>query len=407
MQNNKPIILTLVRHYMPGYKWGGPVRSIANLVRHLGDQFEFKIITMDRDMGDTEPYPNIEVDAWNTVGKSKVYYISPGVCLLNRLSRLILTTPHDVIYLNSFFDPICTLWTLLNIRLGRIPLIPVILASRGELAESALVVKRWKKYPFLAIVRKIGFYRNVIWQASSEYERNDIIREIGEYSKDIVVAANFSQKVFVAPDISSQDISVSNLNTQIISNKQIRVVFLSRIAQVKNLDFALRVLRRVSARVEFNIYGPKEDPSYWDQCESLIAALPGNISVSYKGEVQHSQVAGIMAAHDLLFFPTQGENFGHVIVEALAVGTPLLIANTTPWRNLQQAGVGWDLPLTEEFPFAKLIDYVAELNDEARKAFRTRVLDYAKTKLADAKVIEANIKLFISAINSNKNKYFL
>ena len=94
-----------------------------------------------------------------------------------------MTTPHDVIYLNSFFDPICTLWTLLNIRLGRIPLIPVILASRGELAESALVVKRWKKYPFLAIVRKIGFYRNVIWQASSEYERNDIIREIGEYSK--------------------------------------------------------------------------------------------------------------------------------------------------------------------------------------------------------------------------------
>ena len=114
MQNKKPIILTFVRYYLPGYKAGGPIRTIANMVDHLGDQFDFKIITMDRDIGDAEPYSNITVDAWNRVGKAEVFYVKPGLLWLNRLVKLISTTPHDIIYLNSAFDPIFTLWLLLH-----------------------------------------------------------------------------------------------------------------------------------------------------------------------------------------------------------------------------------------------------------------------------------------------------
>jgi len=73
MQNKKPIILTFVHYYLPGHKAGGPIRSIANMVTHIGDQFDIKIITADRDFGDAEPYSNIIVDAWNPVGQATVY----------------------------------------------------------------------------------------------------------------------------------------------------------------------------------------------------------------------------------------------------------------------------------------------------------------------------------------------
>ena len=37
----KKTILCFVDHYLPGYKAGGPIQSIVNLVENLGDEFEF------------------------------------------------------------------------------------------------------------------------------------------------------------------------------------------------------------------------------------------------------------------------------------------------------------------------------------------------------------------------------
>lgn len=403
MQNKKPVILTFVRYYLPGYKAGGPIRTITNMVDHLGDQFDFKIITMDRDFGDAEPYSNITVNAWNRVGKAEVFYVKPGFHRLNRLVKLISTTPHDIIYLNSVFDPVFTLWLLLNYNMKRIPLKPVVLAPRGEFSEGALALKRWKKTTFLAIAKTLGFYQNIIWQASSDYEREDTIRAIGNGLKKIFIAGDCAQQIIAAPDLPSirKVRDEVNVDPDFCKNT-LKVVFLSRISPMKNLDFALRVLGQVSVAVEFNIYGPQEDLAYWRQCETLIAALPDHIHVAYQGEVEHSQVAEIMAAHDLFFLPTRGENYGHVIAEALAAGTPILIADTTPWRNLEQAGVGWDLSLDAEQSFADRIDYCAGLDAAVYQEWRIRVQRFARERLNDPKIIEANRVLFMEALGNNE-----
>ena len=49
-------ILTITHYFQPGYKAGGPIRSLANFVEWLSGEFEIKIITSDRDLGDTQPY---------------------------------------------------------------------------------------------------------------------------------------------------------------------------------------------------------------------------------------------------------------------------------------------------------------------------------------------------------------
>jgi hypothetical protein len=52
-------IVTLLGSYVPGYKVGGQLRSVANIVAALGEEFSFWILTLDRDLGDTLPYSSV------------------------------------------------------------------------------------------------------------------------------------------------------------------------------------------------------------------------------------------------------------------------------------------------------------------------------------------------------------
>ena len=146
----------------------------------------------------------------------------------------------------------------------------------------------------------------------------------------------------------------------------LKLVFLSRISREKNLDYALRVLNKVNARVVFDIYGPAENATYWKECQELISQLPANVIVNYLGSVNPNQVVHIFSHYDLFLFPTGGEAYGHVIAECLISGTPVLISTETPWRNLQADGLGWDVDLAQMDSFVEIIERLALLSDDER-----------------------------------------
>jgi len=390
----RPVVLTLVHYYLPGYKSGGPIRTIANLVDHLGDELDFRIVTADRDATDAVPYPNVTVDKWNGVGKARVYYSSPAARGVHRLARLVAATPHDILYFNSFFDAVFTARTLIGRAMGLAPRRPVIIAPRGEFAPAALASKRWKKRPYLSIARALGLSRSVIWQASSEYEAEDILRMMRPSESRVKIAPNLPAVV------RSQSAPVAPRGQE----EALRIAFVARIAPIKNLDFALRVLSRVSAPVEFGIYGPMRDPVFWSRCEELIRALPAHVKARYHGPVTPAEVPNVMAQHDLFFLPTQGENYGHVIPEALSSGTPVLIANTTPWRGLQEAGAGWDLPLADEDQFVARIEDYARLTPAQRGLARGLALAYITERLASPASLEANRALFAAGLSMGNGR---
>lgn len=393
MKRRKTIVLALVRYYLPGHKSGGPVRSISNMVAQLGDEFDFRIITSDRDSLDEAPYTGVVVDAWNQVGKAQVYYLSPKNRSILTLVKLLSKTNCDVLYLNSFFDPVFTQRPLWARLLGLIPSKPIVIAPRGEFAAAALRLKRWKKAPYRWLTSAIGLYRDLTWHASSEHEAVNIRHAMHRSAQRIEIA------IAVAPDMASfpdETGLVSSSHARKLG-EPLRIVFLSRIAPMKNLDFALKVLAKVNIPVHFHIFGPKEDENYWKQCEGLIADLPPNISARYEGAVDHLQVASVLENHDLFFLPTRGENYGHVIMESLAVGTPVLIADTTPWRDLEQAGVGYELPLDNEQQFADKIHDAAQISNEGYRLWRKRVRFYARERAADPEIIASNRRLFMEA----------
>jgi glycosyltransferase involved in cell wall biosynthesis len=381
--DKKRDVLIFIPNYLPGFKSGGILRTAVNTVECLAPHFNFWIVTRDRDLGDEAAYPGITLDTWHPVGSAMVRYLPPEKCGIRALAALAATTAHDVVHLNSFFDPVFTLRLLLARKFGWLPPTPVVLSPRGEFGHGSLRLKYPKKRLFIALAQLLGLHRGITWHASSTFERDDMEK----------VANVRRSAIRIAMDLPNSAGS-SYAATSAPSEAHLRVVFLSRLSREKNLDYALRVLQRVKARVIFDIYGPVEDPLYWNDCRRLMDALPGNVTARYLGPVSPDEVAKVFAEYDLFFFPSSGENYGHVIAESLSVGTQVLISRNTPWKNLAAGGLGVDIDLADMDGFAQAIEEVAAHGADWHVNKRAHVQQAALRHLFDPKVIEDNIDLF-------------
>jgi glycosyltransferase involved in cell wall biosynthesis len=351
-------------------------------VEHLGDEFRFRVITRDRDLGDGSAYPDVNLDSWQSVGKAKVRYLVPTDLLLGTLRKLIAATPWDALYLNSAFSPIFTVQTLLLRRLGLLPDRPVIIAPRGEFSAGALALKSAKKQAYLRSANALGLYRGVLWQACSLYEEQDIRRRFGGGAL-IHIASNLPSLAKTLEASGRQK-----------ARGRLKIVFLSRVDRMKNLHGALGMLSGLKGEIAFHIYGAVSDPDYLKECQAISKSLSDNVEVRFHGEVPHEQVASVLRAHDLLLLPTLGENFGHVIFEALQAGCPVLISDRTPWRGLRQRGVGWDLPLEQPASFQAALQDFLEIDADTHRAWSARAAEFALSYSRDNAAIEQHKRLF-------------
>ena len=381
--SKKPKILVFLPYYLPGYKSGGILRTVANTVSTLNNHFDFWIITRDRDQGDVKPYPNLDSNVWHNVDGAMVRYLPPETCNIKYLVKLIEETPHDIIHLNSFFDGVFTFKVLLSRRIGLLPNKFIIFSPRGELVEGCLRLKYIKKILFIQMVKFFRLYENIIWHASSEHEVLNFIKIMKFNENDIKIALDLPSKL-----------SAAKSNIDLFSEKYLRIIFISRLTREKNLDYALQVLKNVKANIVFDIYGPNEDVKYWNECHELIKLLPSNIKTIYHGAVSPDMVPEIMSRYDLFFFPSRGENYGHVIAEALSAGTKVLISTNTPWLDLAVDELGWDVNLKDDSVFAKIIEELAADSLDDRLNKRVLVQQAASKRLFDSKVIDDNRKLF-------------
>lgn len=386
--HNRSKILILISAFLPGYKSGGPVPSIAHLVGHLGDEFAFSILTADRDMEDSEPYPGLPSDRWIDAYGARIRYASPQEFSPLRLAATIRATPHDLLYINSFFDARSSVMPLVARRFGLLPAVPTLLAPRGQFSAGAVALKSTKKRAYMRGGRALGLFRDLHWHASTEYEAADI-RAVMDISPD---------RIGVASDLVAPLPDAPPPHRPRAPGTPLRVLFLSRISPKKNLDFALKALAGIGVSIDLTVAGPQEDAAYVARCRDLAHSLPAHVKVRWVGPIAPENVPEMMAAHDLFFLPTMGENFGHVIAEALGAGTPVLLSDTTPWRGLSAHGVGDDLPLDRPERFQEAIE--AAWRRDVREAARMRqsAAAFARHRQRDGGDVQANRILFHSVL---------
>ncbi len=379
----KKKILVFVDWYLPGYKAGGQIRSVASMVRHLRNHYDFSIITSDSDLHAESPYKGIASDTWIKCDDgSKVYYFSSSNKSKEQLKKIIFAEQADIIYLNSLYSIFYTLQPLL-IRKKFLPNRKLVLAPRGMLGKGALQIKALKKKLFLNFAKTLGLYKGISWHASSEAEAEEIKEMFGK-----------NCKIHVAIDLVE-----SRTLTKIERTKvkcKLKAVFLSRITIKKNLEGALKMLAQLpsNCEVEFDIYGPIEDPDYWKLCEEEISKLPPHINANYKGVIENSNVIKVLSNYHLSILLTFNENYGHSIVESMAAGCPVLLSDQTIWKQLEQKNAGWDIPLASEGEIMNALKAACYWDQQSFEKMSDGALTFANSIFNDQNGIEQNRLLF-------------
>lgn len=385
-------ILTVTTTYLPGFMGGGPIRSLCNLVEHTRGSLEFNVITLNHDHGERTPYPGIRCLQWMRKGNAQVMYVRDRLSLILKAADLLRSVQYDALHLVGMF-PHCT-WGLLALRkLGCIPKIPVVLGPHGELDPDALRRKGIKKRAFLMLARAMGLYRGITWHACSLHEDEDIVRGISLY----LGIDNGMVRMIpnLGPHITALMSSSRSLDKVVGYAK---LIFLSRIVPNKNLHIVLQTLMRCTGDIQLDIFGPIEDWSYWQRCQSMIEQLPKNVVTTYHGAVTSDDVLPTLARYHLLFVPSEFENFGYVILEALLAGCIVLTSDKTPWRDLASCGIGWDLRIEDGIGnFARAVAEVVSMSQAEFSRRSATAARFGAAKASSPRAVADYVCMFADA----------
>ncbi len=376
-------ILVFIDWYLPGYKAGGPIRSMANMIGHLNNKYEFLIVTRNTDYLETTPYPEVISDKWVDVADNqKVNYLSEKNLSIKKIRQIIKQTNFDIAYINGVYSFYFSLLPLIVLRYFTKK--ETIVAPRGMFSAQGLGVKSLKKKVFVLLSRFTKLYKLSKIHVTSSDEQKDI-------KKLKLKPASF----FLVPNLAPATNLINNKKEKKEPGK-LKLVSIARISPEKNTLFALQCLKnyQYKGNIIFDLYGAVYQQNYWEKCKSIIESLPENIKVNYCGELNNNLVSNTLSNYHFLFQPSKGENFGHSILESFMNGCPVIISNKTPWQNLENENAGWDIDLNTPEKFAKKIQTAIDLNEQDFKIMSESAKNYAVTKTKTEETKLAYCKLF-------------
>jgi glycosyltransferase involved in cell wall biosynthesis len=350
-------VLCTSPHFEPGYRGGGPIRSVARIADTLSEQVRLTIVTSDRDASCRTPYPG-RSGRFVARRNATVFYLntkSPVQWL--RMWRALRRERFDLLYVNSYWSRPFTAVPILAAQLGLLRVARVLVAPRGELSAGALNLKSRRKRALGRLWRSVLRRSRPWWHATSDPERQDINATFPDDPVLLCPAQVALPDDATAPPTAGDTASL---------------VFISRINPKKNLHIVLSALRVVRDRATLDIYGPIEDRGYWRTCVRQMRALPDNVRVRYRGTLEPGEVRATFARYDAFVFPTAGENFGHVIAESLSASCPVLCSAHTPWSRLLASGGGAVVDDLTADALGVTIAGVTSASAAARRAARVR-----------------------------------
>ena len=388
-------VLIFCDFYLPGFKSGGGMWTVVNLVDRFSDRYDFFVVTRNYESkGDRMPYTSVHSDAWNQVGNAKVWYFSQATFSVEVFAGIVREINPDAVFLNSALStPVVKFLTAR--RKGLIDPIPVVLAPCGEMSAGALSLKPVKKKLFLLYASTVELYKDVIWKASFESEKDEIRQVIG-VDTEVWVAPDLAPKT-ILPDYDSQNKTKKEKGTA-------RFAFLSRLTRKKNIHYFLERLKDIrKGEVQFDLIGPFEDEGYWEQCQGVIRELPPNVTVNAVGSFP-DQTDALRKLSESHFFvlPTLNENFGYVFIEALAAGCPLLVSDNTVWKDLEHREVGWQIPLEETDAWIEQINKCVDMEATRYEQMSANARSYALDWLGDVETENATARVLDRALNGKK-----
>ena len=321
-------ILHVAATYFPAIRYGGTIVSVRGLAKALaqrGHDVEVFTTTVDG-AGDLPVAPGVpqQLD-----GVSVTYFPSP------RLRRLFYAPDmrralrarapgFDVIHTHAIY-----LWPMwVAAAEARRAHVPYVVSLRGML-EKELIEKKsafWKAVLIGAVER-----RNIESAAAIHVTSERELRQADAFG------LSFPRFAQIPNGVECEEGSSDAVVNDLVPTERF-ALFLGRINWKKGLDRLLAAMPHVS-QLRLVIAG-NDDDGLRSSLERLAAQLGVSSRVTFVGEVSGADKQALLGAASALVLPSYSENFGNVVLEAMAAGTPAIVTPEVGASDIVRASGG-------------------------------------------------------------------
>lgn len=307
----------IILHYLPSIdKLSGGVGAYMKLLaRDLGRLCELHVLTH---------HGEDELKLENCT----VHYMSNKYLPWNNCKKEFLAVLKEldpvVFHVNSCWTPVSSLTAMWAKKAGY----KVIYTPHGMLEPYAIKRHYWtKKLPAILLYQRRGLAVADLIHATADTEKENLLK-LG-WNKNVAVIPNCVQ--------------IDNISVKTSWERKKNVLFLSRVHPKKGVNFLIEAVAKL--KNEFTGYtvtiaGPGEN-SYVDSLKTFAKAKGVDEMFDFIGPVFSDRKWKLYKLADLFVLPTYSENFGIVVPEALASGTPVITTIGTPWEELNSEHCGW------------------------------------------------------------------
>lgn len=347
---------------------GGPANSVYWLAKALRKHgIEPVVVATDDGLGS-----DIERNVWTEGDAGRVIYVRTRVLYLPVLQIVIALREllrADAVQISSMFFPTAFIVGIAARLLGK----RLIWSPRGELDPEALKISASRKRPVLALLRTV-VGRYPLYHSTCEAETAYIRSHFGA-----------GARVREIPNLIEMPPLVE-------CSPGGHLLYIGRMHSKKAIDNLIRALARsasfgASGRV-LKIAGTGK-AEYQELLANLVAELHLGDRVEFVGQVEGEAKQELLAAARFTIMPSHTENFGIVVLESLAQGTPVIASRGTPWETLEREGVGFWVDNSPE-SLAEAIDRAFALDDAEYAEMRRKSRPFVEQGFE----VESNIGLW-------------
>ncbi|WP_270531226.1 glycosyltransferase [Phocaeicola plebeius] len=329
-----------VIHFIPSIdRTSGGVGAYMQLLsKELGKLCELHIVTSKSE----NPLP---------VENATLHYIPCNITAYFKMKKewiSLLNTIHpDIVHVNCCWLPCSAFTQKWAQQLG----FKVILSPHGMLEPWIISRNYWtKKLPALLLYQKSAVVNADHIHATARSEKENLLK-LG-YNNKIEIVAN--------------GIDVDSIVMKDNWERKKKILFLSRIHVKKGIEFLLEataLLKEQLTDYTINIAG-EGDYDYIVSLKNRAQELGIEKMVNFCGGVYGEMKWKLFRDADVFILPTYSENFGIVVGEALACGTPVITTKGTPWEELNTEHCGWWTEIGTDATFNALKDFLSLSKDE-------------------------------------------
>lgn len=336
---------------------------------------EVKLLTMSPKqseievLGDGEPW----------LIKLPYDYQTP-LCYSKKIRRFLNKSDIDVYHTNGLWLDVNHATCAIARKQGK----PYVISPHGMLYTDALQRSRWKKI----LMEKLWFRKDVMQASAIHVTCDEEMRQVRKYGYQGPIAV-IGNPIEIPPYIDEINLAYAKDKNYGLSECP-TIGFLGRLHPRKQVELIFRGLSLIpeSTKVKVVIMGDG-DSNYKAFLHQEVARLGLAQQVEFKGFINGREKFEQLSRLSALFVPSDMENFGMIIPEALLVNTPVMASLGTPWEVLNRINCGW---WAEASPssIAQIIDRVVRLSPDELKLMGQRGADFVRENFA-ASVIASRI----------------